>query len=967
MISTNLYIKTILSQKFPSLDVSDGSPLAELFLNPTSAVLDPLLTQVKYLLDNLGLQDPENIDPIELDQIAGNFLVYRRQATFSTGYVELFYDTIQAVTIPANTVFVSTDGRQYINSAGIQLSAAMLQGNIWRYPLYSTGLIPIVAISDTLGTMLSPGMITSTTLVPAPTLVTNPTTFAPGILAETNTELVARLIDAVLNRSLASDDGFKVLIAENFPTVQKTRVISAGDVRMVRDTYYEGTTALQNYHVSDYLGKVNTSDFKDGVPDTDQTPYCQSKAFWQIFIDDPADTLINNIPSPSDTYWREFTTTQYSTLYYKDDVLGTDLKSTLLLDDTLRSGKIDPRWMLGDAHYGTALTQDANEITALEDLSGVRFGQTPEPIGPDTPISVTQSFLTVIQENLEASASGNNNVAQDQILADQINTLITTPISQNYFPIMHTPIEYQNGITITGKFTTTDTSNTQLSYVTVLRNPDTLAPFDGIGFAWKTGPSTAYNIYLVDADQLDETIFLTSGELFQSLGANQFKQTVLGEILTDTQYSFKLDIASDYAMTLNIWPTANGDLNQYTLGVITVTCSAFTPASLTNLHVDPTTAHFGIAIAGTQGATWTYSDLQISSAVAMHIVALCQIKADSSEFPLSSNATINCYGYGVSNTITSGLNVYIWNSSLGVTGKWELIGSNTALNTDSIDQRLISYPFKIVSKYRDASNYINIALTTPSLINTGVNEVFINYVDLENTKPEGVSIGGKSDIYITDPKDILIGEQITSTSDSKILITPANGFVLPLLNVAKVVVEVSGEELTEGVDWILCTDNIGNAYSTREIPYISILNDYNNLDLHIYYRYNQNGVALQTMFDDPSKRFVGTDSLAKLAPPTIIKIKSLSYSGTLTVTQAQELITNYVLTTPIINVSEIIALLTANGAYFVDISTISVQAVCYDETRNILSQTDVLTTYTCPYDLGMFYTDAYALSGITKL
>ena len=571
---------------------------------------------------------------------------------------------------------------------------------------------------------------------------------------------------------------------------------------------------------------------------------------------------------------------------------------------------------------------------------------------------------------MEASAAGNNNAAQDQILADQVATVLSGPIAPNYFPIMHTHIEYPNAISITGKFITTDTSNTQLSYVTVLRNPDTVAPFDGVGFAWKTGPSTAYNVYLVDADQLDETIFLTSAELFQSLSANQFKQATTGEILSNTQYSFRLDIDATYAMTLNIWPTANGDsngdLNQYTLGVITVSCSAFTPASLTNLNVDPTNAHFGIAVAGTNGATWTYSDLQISSVTAMHMVALCQIKADPSEFPLSSEATINCYGYGMFNTVYSGLYMYIWNGD-EITGNWELAGTNFAFNTYPIEQRRISFPFKVSSNYRNSSNYINIALTTPDLANTGVNEIFINYIDIENTKPQGVSIGGKSDIYITDPNDILIGEQITSTTDNKILIIPTNGFVLPLLNIAKVVVEVSGEELVEGVDWILCTNNIGDAYSTREIPYISLLNDYNNLDLHIYYRYNQNGVGLQAIFDDPSKRFVGTDSLAKLAPPTIITITSLSYSGTLSVIQAQELVTAYVLAATVINVSEIIALLTSNGASFIDISTISLQASCYDETRNMVSQTNILTTYACPYDLGMFYTDAYALSGITKL
>ena len=246
-------------------------------------------------------------------------------------------------------------------------------------------------------------------------------------------------------------------------------------------------------------------------------------------------------------------------------------------------------------------------------------------------------------------------------------------------------------------------------------------------------------------------------------------------------------------------------------------------------------------------------------------------------------------------------------------------------------------------------------------------EVFINYINIENTKPVGISVGGKADIYITDSADILIGEQIASTPSNHISITPANGFVLPLMNVAKIVVEVSGEELQEGIDWWQFTDNVGNAYSTRENPYVTILSAYNNLDLHFYYRYNQNGVALQTMLDDPKRRFVGTDSLAKISPPTIIECETLSYSGTLTVERAQELITVYVNGASVINISAIIALLLANGATYVDISNVLFRATCYNEQRAVLFQDDIINTYSLKYDLGAFYTDAYALSGIIKL
>ena len=62
MNSTLQYLQTVLATNYPGLDVSAGSPLSELFLNPTAAMLDPVMTQLKYLLDNLGILNPENIN-----------------------------------------------------------------------------------------------------------------------------------------------------------------------------------------------------------------------------------------------------------------------------------------------------------------------------------------------------------------------------------------------------------------------------------------------------------------------------------------------------------------------------------------------------------------------------------------------------------------------------------------------------------------------------------------------------------------------------------------------------------------------------------------------------------------------------------------------------------------------------------------------------------------------------------------
>jgi Baseplate J-like protein len=953
MNSTLQYLQTVLATNYPGLDVSAGSPLSELFLNPTAAMLDPVMTQLKYLLDNLGILNPENINPDELDTIAANFLVYRRQAIAAQGYVELFYNSPQNLIIPAGTIFTSSDDRQYSNQQTINITSAYMSTALWRYPLYSTGLIPVSAISDILGTMLEPGMITETTLIPQPTLVTNPNAFTAGVVTETNTEFATRLISTVMNQSLASEASFTNLITQNFPNVVNTNVISAGDSRMIRDIYYSGQEALQNYEVIDFYGKINTNDFyvassgSSNTPDFDEYPFPQSKALWALFSGPNT-----NLLAP-DQFVQEFTTEQYSNLYYLDDVLGTVLSSTIVLNDSLLGTAFNPMWLLGDVNFGTNKLATSLELQAT--TNGAQFGNT--DMSNTAPVPVSREFLSQLINTLAVPNQGL--VPIETLIAVEELLISATTTNTNYYPILHTPINVSNGISITGNFSTTDTSNNVPSYVTVLRQSNTIASSDGLGFAWTTGSGNLYNVYLVDSNPLINTTLLTDGYVFNTIGENSWLAAASGVINPNTTYSFALNITADYAMTLNIWP-GTGAYSPSNTGLITLYHGNFTPQS--------NGSHFGISVAGTNGSTWLYKNIEINDIVNLQAVALFQM--DATNIANGSTTTINCYGYGT-DSVNNALQMYIYNPNTYV---WNLLAKNTATSSSPKSQRLLTNvsvsgqapSFTMSSNYKDINNYVNIAITTPTSQPGIPTTVAIDYIDMENTKPVGISIGGKSDIYINDPTDIIVGTQTSATNNGIIQLIPINGYALPLLNVASITIDISGQELQEGVDWELFTDNVGNAYSVRENPYISINPVYNNLDLDIIYRYNQVGISLQAMLDDPTKRFIGTDSLAKLAPPTIIGITTLSYSGTLSIDAAQTLIMNYINVNTTINVSDIISLLMANGVTYVDTANIIMNATTYDEQRNVISQTTFTSTYTCTYDLGFLYSDKFSLIGIVN-
>lgn len=390
MITVRQLIKDTILAYDASLDVSDSSTLTDLLINPGSAMLDPVIAQIKFYLANLSLTDPAAMTDSEVDAIAANFLITRNVGTKSSGYVELLYTAPQSVFIPAGTKFTTSAGVTFVISKQWYIATETMESNIWNYPYYSTGPIPVE--SETVGaqTAIDPDTINGTDLDPAPARVTNPTAFTGGSDAEDNVTFVARLIEEVINGNLGSAKSIETTLKKTFSTIKNIKVRGMGDSEMLRDLVTSGISLYDVYNISDFYGKVS------GLNDS---PYPQSRAYYSVFYDDPTTSgLIDDIPPP-ELFLSEFDNDQYAGMYKKTDALKATIQTLTVLEDDFQATALNSIWRKGDANAAADYPIRPSEI----DLD-IRNGQQKLRLGnniasvavDDMQITVTGKFLTNI-------------------------------------------------------------------------------------------------------------------------------------------------------------------------------------------------------------------------------------------------------------------------------------------------------------------------------------------------------------------------------------------------------------------------------------------------------------------------------------------------------------------------------------------------------------------------------------------
>tara|TARA_Y100001963_G_scaffold52767_1_gene73971 strand:+ start:12610 stop:13860 length:1251 start_codon:yes stop_codon:yes gene_type:complete len=363
------FIKNKLKAYNNNLDLTEGSAITQVFVNPLSSILQPLLDEQDKLLNNFSLQNPSAMDSDDLDAVASNYLISRRTALNAAGNIKLYYNAAVSVNIPKDTMVSTEDGKMYKTTATYAITKAGMASNREKFPLYNTANIPIESIGPGLDNNIKAGEITKlvTAVVPAPIQVTNPQAVYGATSPETNDELKTRIQQTFFANSVTNPNGIKKLISSLYPTVTKTSVKGFGDTEMVRDTIISGMSA-QDFYSSDL--NYNTSGLS--LP-----PHNPSAAYYGRFTDiDPSTNV--TLPAQISDFFNEFTNNMYYGVYRKDDANYAESAEHVILDEQFNATGIlaELGWITSDGRTGVgnvAVPMEIRTLSLTGDNDGVKI------------------------------------------------------------------------------------------------------------------------------------------------------------------------------------------------------------------------------------------------------------------------------------------------------------------------------------------------------------------------------------------------------------------------------------------------------------------------------------------------------------------------------------------------------------------------------------------------------------------
>jgi len=229
-------ILQLLEEQHPQLHVAPGSATYDTLVTPMALVLQPFRDYLRVIQRNQSLKNAQTMLPEELDRLASNFLVDRRQGTKALGVQRVLFPTLQQVSVPASARFTDDNGNRYQPVTSVQVSTTTLANNV----VAATGEyyvdVPVIAEQPGEGSAALAGAVTQFSGIPGAARTFNASDYFQGSAGESNSQLVARIKSSVANRELVKAASIEALLLETFPSIRDLAVRGYGDSLMTRDT-----------------------------------------------------------------------------------------------------------------------------------------------------------------------------------------------------------------------------------------------------------------------------------------------------------------------------------------------------------------------------------------------------------------------------------------------------------------------------------------------------------------------------------------------------------------------------------------------------------------------------------------------------------------------------------------------------------------------------------------------------------
>lgn len=239
------FIQTVLTEANPNFEVRAGTAHYDLFVQPQQLLLQPFSdfqTQRRVSQSvRLMALDPDPDSPTtflssDVDDLASNLFVLRNQGAVATAVVRVFYLKPKAIEFPALTAQFTAGSLSFFNSVDFSVTAETMalqtDGTLYYID------VPVKAEFAGASYNVAEGSITAILNDADAVKVINLTAAQAGLDAQTNTQLLNSLPNAVAVRDLETGKGINAILSLNFTYLTQIMPIGFGDPEMQRDIKY---------------------------------------------------------------------------------------------------------------------------------------------------------------------------------------------------------------------------------------------------------------------------------------------------------------------------------------------------------------------------------------------------------------------------------------------------------------------------------------------------------------------------------------------------------------------------------------------------------------------------------------------------------------------------------------------------------------------------------------------------------
>lgn len=226
------FLEDKLKEFNPDIDVSEGTAVRDIFIKPLESVNQPIQDEIINIQKNLSLIEGADLPPEELDRLAANFFVTRREGGKARGSVRIFFSDPIDLFLPQGTVFTAADGQRFLSLIDNQITSIGLRLNIFGQLFFADVDVEAESAGES-GNIDENFIVEVDEAQDEIVQVTNPAAFTGGFDTETNQELLDRLLEAITIRNLINKPGSKIILLENFNRIADILVVGFNDKQTI--------------------------------------------------------------------------------------------------------------------------------------------------------------------------------------------------------------------------------------------------------------------------------------------------------------------------------------------------------------------------------------------------------------------------------------------------------------------------------------------------------------------------------------------------------------------------------------------------------------------------------------------------------------------------------------------------------------------------------------------------------------